>query len=141
MKQENEASTYAEKLLKDLFGLVDTGFTEINTKFTEINTKFTKIDTELTQVNHNIQIISQEISSIHLKVDQLEAKVDLLETKVGKLENRVGTLENYTMNGFREINLKLEHLTEETTEIKKEITNIKVVTGYDAQLKNLKSLG
>jgi len=45
------------------------------------------------------------------------------------------------MSGFKEIKLKLENLTEEVTKIKEEISGIKKVTRYDAQLKNLKSLG
>jgi chromosome segregation ATPase len=77
------------------------------------------IGTGFTKVSNNFSSIKKEIDSLHAKVDILNKKVD--------------SLEGSTTDGFGEVGLKLENLTEE-------ISKISVVTKYDEEFKNLQGL-
>lgn len=71
------------------------------------------------KVDNNFDSIKKEIDSLHVKVDILNKKVDALEGS--------------TTDGFGEVGLKLENLTEE-------ITKIGQVTNYDEAFKNMQGL-
>jgi hypothetical protein len=77
------------------------------------------IGTGFTKVDNNFASTKKEIDSLHNKVDILNKKVDALEGS--------------TTDGFDEVGLKLENLTDE-------ISKISVVTQYDEVLKNLDGL-
>ena len=99
------------------------------------------METRLEQVEQNFTALFAEISSLSAVIglgftkvdanfDSVKKEIDILHKKVESLIKKVDSLEGNTNDGFEDVGLKLESLTEEITKISK-------VTGYDQQFGNM----
>lgn len=79
-----------------------------------------------TKVQSNFQSLSKQIDITNTKVDANSHKID-------NLTNKLAGLDNTTADGFQDVGIKLESLTEE-------IQKISVVTKYTEEFDNLKDL-
>jgi predicted nucleic acid-binding Zn-ribbon protein len=70
--------------------------------------------------------VATNFDSIKKEIDSLHGKVDILNKKVDRLEGN-------TTDGFEDVGLKLENLTEE-------ISKTSMVTKYDEEFNNLKAI-
>lgn len=78
-------------------------------------------------------LIANGFKKVDANFDSVKKEIDILHAKVELLSKKLDSLDSTTNNGFGEVGLKLENLTDE-------ITKISIVTSYDEQFKNMKGL-
>lgn len=92
----------------------------------ELNLLEQNFNTLTTEVKDLKTLIANGFKKVDTNFDSIKKEIDLLHAKVELLSKKVDSLDSSTNNGFGEVGLKLENLTEE-------ITKISIVTSYDEQ--------
>src|SRR3979409_905933 len=93
--------------------------TVISTLATELKTLSNAVSTGFTKVNGNFESVSRSLKHVHDQMEQLTKKVN--------------SLKGDTNDGFQDVGMKLETLTEE-------IAKIGTVTNYVEHYSNLKAI-
>lgn len=99
--------------------------------------KIENLEKNISSITKDLLELKELISIGFKKVDNnffsIKKEIDILHSKIDTLNKKVDVLEGSTTDGFGEVGLKLENLTEE-------ITKISSVTNYNEQYKNLQGL-
>lgn len=114
--------------------LITSTITCNQTTYYGMENKITEIEKSIAALSDELKSLGESITTGFKKVDAnfetVKKEIDFLHKKVDLLSTKVAALDTSTTDGFDDVGIKLENLTEEITKIGK-------VTGYDEEFKNL----
>jgi len=85
------------------------------------------------KVENNFEVVKKDVELTHKKIEGLTQRIESLEKRVEYLSKNLESLDVTTSDGFTDVGMKIESLTDE-------IVKIGAVTSYDQQYKNMQGL-